>query len=74
MEPVTFYVLPAPFKDELANGFDVNQAARVLYEAGMLKMPASGRSWQSRTPRIQHMNNRQLRAYAVLLVDDSKPE
>lgn len=73
-EPVTFYVLPAPFKDELANGFDVNQAARVLYEAGMLKKPTSGRSWQCRTPRIRHMNNRQLRAYAVLLVDDGEPE
>lgn len=73
-EQVTFYVLPAPFKDELANGFDVNQVARALYDAGMLKKPASGRSWQSRTPRIRHMNNRQLRAYAVLLVDDSEPE
>lgn len=74
-EPVTFYILPEPFRDEVANGFDVNQAARVLYEAGMLKRPTSGRSWQSRTPRIRHMNNRQLRAYAVLLVDDdSEPE
>ena len=73
-EPIVFYVLPGPFRDELARGFDVNQAARVLYEAGMLKKPASGKGWQTRTPRIRHMNNRQLRAYAVWLVDDSEPE
>ncbi|WP_409339890.1 DUF927 domain-containing protein [Lelliottia wanjuensis] len=73
-EPITFYILPGPFKDEVTRGFDVNQAARALYEAGMLKKPTSGKSWQNRTPRIRHMNNRQLRAYAVLLVDDSGPE
>lgn len=73
-EPVTFYILPGPFKAEVAQTFDVNQTARVLYEAGMLKKPGGDKGWQIKTPRIRHMNNRQLRAYAVLLVDESEPE
>ncbi|ASA50338.1 DUF927 domain-containing protein [Salmonella enterica] len=73
-EPVTFYVLPAPFKSEVAKDFDVNKAARTLYEAGILKPPRSGKGWQVKTPRIKHINNRQLRAYALLLVDEENAE
>ena len=73
-EAVTFYILPEPFKAELAKSFDANRVARALYDAGMLKKPTSGKGWQVKTPRIRHMNNRQLRVYAVLLVEDSEPE
>ncbi|EAP0944964.1 DUF927 domain-containing protein [Salmonella enterica] len=73
-EPVTFYVLPAPFKSEVAKDFDVNKAASTLYKAGMLKVPRSGKGWQVKTPRIKHINNRQLRAYALLLVDEENTE
>lgn len=69
---VKFYVLPATFKYEIAKHFDANKVASVLHDAGMLKRPASGKGWQVKTPRIKHLNNRQLRAYAVVLIDEEE--
>lgn len=68
-DAITFYVLPAVFKAEVASGFDANQAARVLHGVNMLKRPSSGKGWQTRTPRIKHLNGKQLRAYALLMTD-----
>ncbi|EAC1644774.1 DUF927 domain-containing protein [Escherichia coli] len=69
-DTITFYVLPAVFKTEVASGFDVNKAAKVLHGANMLKRPSSGKGWQTRTPRIKHLNGKQLRAYALLMDDE----
>lgn len=69
---VKFYVLPATFKHEIAKHFDANKVASVLHNAGMLKRPASGKGWQVKTPRIKHLNNKQLRAYAVVLIDEEE--
>lgn len=38
--------------------------------ANMLKRPSSGKGWQTRTPRIKHLNGKQLRAYALLMDDE----
>ncbi|EFJ8467096.1 DUF927 domain-containing protein [Escherichia coli] len=69
-DAITFYVLPAVFKAEVASGFDANHAASVLHGANMLKRPSSGKGWQTRTPRIKHLNGKQLRAYALLMDDE----
>lgn len=70
-EPMTFYVLPDPFKNEVASGFDSNKAAAILHKFGLIRRPKSGEGWQVKTPRIKHLNNKQVRAYALLLVDEN---
>ena len=65
-EPVLFYVLPTPFKNEVAKGFNKDTVARILSESGMLKKPAHGKGWQVKTPRLKHLNNAQPWTYVLL--------
>jgi len=65
-ELVLFYVLPAPFKNEVAKGFNKDTVARILSESGMLKKPAHGKGWQVKTPRLKHLNNAQPWTYVLL--------
>lgn len=62
-EPVLFYVLPAPFKNEVARGFNKDTVARILSDSGMLRKPGNGKGWQIKTPRLKHLNNAQLGLY-----------
>ena len=73
-DPITFYVLPETFKKEVSKDFDANRVATALHSAGMLRKPASDKGWQVKTPRIKHLNNSQIRAYAVLLIDGGKED
>ncbi|CRL46718.1 hypothetical protein SGGMMB4_05572 [Sodalis glossinidius str. 'morsitans'] len=61
-----FYVLPKPFKEEMAKGFDSTQFARTLNESGRLKKPAKGKGYQTLTPRLEHLEGIQQRAYLVV--------
>ncbi|MBE0150229.1 DUF927 domain-containing protein [Serratia fonticola] len=69
-DPVLFYVLPTPFKNQVAKGFNKDTAARILHEAGMLKKPASGKGWQIRTPRLKHQNNARQWTYVLLFAPE----
>ncbi|QNK06852.1 DUF927 domain-containing protein [Enterobacter sp. JUb54] len=73
-EPVLFYVLPAPFRDQLAKGFNKDTAARILSEAGMLKKSSSVKGWQIRMPRLRHLNNARPWAYALFFAPEAEPE
>ncbi|EQB3267795.1 TPA: DUF927 domain-containing protein [Salmonella enterica] len=73
-DPMLFYVLPAPFKNHVARGFNKDAVARVLHEAGMLKKPASGKAWQIRTPRLKHQNNARQWAYVLLFAPEHEEE
>lgn len=73
-EPVLFYVLPAPFRDRLAKGFNKDTAARILSEAGMLKKSTSVKGWQIRMPRLRHLNNARPWAYALFFAPEAEPE
>lgn len=73
-EPVLFYVLPAPFRDQLAKGFNKDTAARILSEAGMLKKSTSVKGWQIRMPRLRHLNNARPWAYALFFAPEAEPE
>lgn len=73
-EPVLFYVLPAPFRDQLAKGFNKDTAARILSEAGMLKKSTSVKGWQIRMPRLRHLNNARPWAYALFFAPETDPE
>ncbi len=71
-EPVSFYVLPAAFKTEVAKGFDASQFARILCNAGLLRKPASGKGYQTLTPRLRHLNGQRLRSYLLVQLDESE--
>lgn len=73
-DPMLFYVLPAPFKEHVARGFNKDAVAQVLHDAGMLKKPTSGRGWQGRTPRLKHQNNARQRAYILLFAPEQEEE
>jgi putative DNA primase/helicase len=73
-EPVLFYVLPTPFRDQLAKGFNKDTAARILSEAGMLKKSTSVKGWQIRMPRLRHLNNARPWAYALFFAPEAEPE
>ena len=73
-EPVLFYVLPAPFKNEVAKGFNKDTVARILSESGMLKKPAHGKGWQVKTPRLKHLNNAQSWTYVLLFAPELAEE
>lgn len=73
-EPVLFYVLPAPFRDQLAKGFNKDTAARILSEAGMLKKSNSVKGWQIRMPRLRHLNKARPWAYALFFAPEAEPE
>ncbi|WP_050861652.1 DUF927 domain-containing protein [Enterobacter kobei] len=60
--PVVFYTFPAAFENEIAQGFNARQFARVLVSAGILSEPASGRGYQQKSPRI---NGRQINVYVL---------
>ncbi len=68
--PVLYYVLPTPFKEQVAKGFNKDSAARILHEAGMLKKPASCKGWQMRTPRLKHLNNARQWTYCLSFPDE----
>ncbi|AYN29011.1 DUF927 domain-containing protein [Buttiauxella sp. 3AFRM03] len=69
-DPVLFYVLPTPFKAQVANGHNKDAVAKVLHETGMLKKPASGKNWQIRTPRLKHLNDARPWAYVLLFAPE----
>ncbi|HFU6555879.1 TPA: DNA primase, partial [Klebsiella variicola] len=69
-EPVLFYVLPAPFKNEVAKGFTNDTVARTLSELGMLKKTAHEIGWQFKTSRLKHLNNAQPWTYILLLAPE----
>lgn len=69
-DPMLFYVLPAPFKKHVAGGHNKDAAARILYESGMLKRPASGKNWQIRTPRLKHLNNARPWTYVLFFAPE----
>ncbi|MBG0575990.1 hypothetical protein [Enterobacter ludwigii] len=46
-EPVLLYVLPAPFREQLAKGFNKDTAERILSETGMLKKSTSVKGGKS---------------------------
>ncbi|EBY3919935.1 DUF927 domain-containing protein [Salmonella enterica subsp. enterica serovar Kibi] len=73
-DPMVFYVLPAPFKSQVAKGFNKDAVARILHEVGMLKKPASGKAWQIRMPRLKHLNNARPWAYALLFAPENEDE
>lgn len=72
--PMLFYVLPTPFKEQIASPFNADVVAQVLYDAGMLKKPSSGNRWQVKTPRLKHLDNIQQRAYALFFVTSEDDE
>lgn len=61
-DPLVFYTFPAAFEQEVANGFNPKQFARVLVESGTMTQPASGRGYQRKSPRI---NKRQYNVYVI---------
>ncbi|MFA9593070.1 DUF927 domain-containing protein [Citrobacter telavivensis] len=73
-EPVLFYVLPTPFKNEVAKGFNKDTVARILSESGMLKKPGHGKGWQVKTPRLKHLNNAQPWTYVLLFAPELTEE
>lgn len=73
-DPVLFYVLPKPFKEEMAKGFDSTQFARTLNESGRLKKPAKGKGYQTLTPRLEHLGGIQQRAYLVVQLTAEEEE
>ncbi|PHM55193.1 TOPRIM and DUF927 domain-containing protein [Xenorhabdus sp. KK7.4] len=72
--PITFYTLPATFKQEISRGFNTDMFADVLAKKGILKKPASGRSFQGKTPRLKHLGGIQQRAYVMVLIPESDEE
>lgn len=72
-DPITFYTFPATFEQEIAKGFNAKQFAEALKQAGMLRLPASGRGYQRKSPRIE---GRQIRVYVLnfLPEDESQRE
>lgn len=79
-DPVVFYTFPSVFDKEISPPFSKDVVAQVLHDVGMLQKPSSGKGWQTRTPRLKHLNGLQRRVYAVLLmtadenVDDGEDE
>ncbi|CAJ0995729.1 hypothetical protein SODG_001786 [Sodalis praecaptivus] len=73
-DPVMFYVLPKPFKEEMAKGFDSTQFAKTLNESGRLKKPAKGKGYQTLTPRLEHLGGIQQRAYLVVQLTAEEEE
>ncbi|MCX8984204.1 DUF927 domain-containing protein [Citrobacter portucalensis] len=71
-DPMLFYVLPEPFKKHVSGSHNKDVAARILYEAGMLRKPASGKNWQIRTPRLKHLNNARPWTYVLLFAPESE--
>ncbi|WP_234262566.1 DUF927 domain-containing protein [Klebsiella aerogenes] len=69
-DPMLFYVLPAPFKKHVAGTHNKDATAQALYEAGMLRKPASGKNWQIRTPRLKHLNNARPWTYVLLFAPE----
>lgn len=69
--PMIFYTFPATFKDEIAKGFTVEQAAEVLKNAGMLTPPTSDRGYKRKSPRI---DGRQIRVYVLNFLPDDDGE
>ncbi|WP_075180617.1 TOPRIM and DUF927 domain-containing protein [Pantoea sp. 1.19] len=67
--PMTFFTLPATFEKEIARGFNKQQVARVLKEAGMLNPPADGRGYQRKTPRI---DGRQITVYVLQFLPEEE--
>lgn len=61
-DSLTFYVFPSVFRDEIAKGFNCNQFAEVLVNAGMLIPPTSERGFMRKSPRI---DGRQIRVYVL---------
>lgn len=61
-DAMVFYTFPAAFEDEIARGFNSKHFAKVLAGAGMLTLPASGRGYQRKSPRI---DGRQINVYVI---------
>ncbi|MFB5745063.1 DUF927 domain-containing protein [Cedecea sp. S5-13] len=60
--PLMFYTFPAAFENEIAQGFNARQFARVLASAGVLAGSADGQRFQQKSPRI---NGRQVNVYVL---------
>ncbi|HHL2709068.1 TPA: DUF927 domain-containing protein [Yersinia enterocolitica] len=71
-DPVTFYVLPATFKGEMAKGFDSAQFAKTLHESGRLKKPANVNGYQTFTPRLKHLGGIKQRTYLIVQLSDEE--
>ncbi|WP_196303886.1 hypothetical protein [Yersinia pseudotuberculosis] len=71
-DPVTFYVLPATFKGEMAKGFDSAQFAKTLNESGRLKKPANVNGYQTFTPRLKHLGGIKQRTYLIVQLSDEE--
>lgn len=69
--PITFYVFPKTFEKEIAKGFNYQQFAEVLKNAGMLTPPASGRGYQRKSPRI---DGRQINVYVMQFMPETEGE
>lgn len=71
---LVFYMLPGPFKKDMAKGFIKNVFAGVLADAGMLIKPKKG--YQTKSPRLEHLNGSQQWTYAMVLLplSDEPPE
>jgi len=61
-DAMVFYTFPAAFEDEIARGFNSKHFAKALAGAGMLTLPASGRGFQRKSPRI---DGRQINVYVI---------
>ncbi|EOC0003963.1 DUF927 domain-containing protein [Cronobacter turicensis] len=61
-DPLTFYVFPETFKNEMAKGFNYKQVCEVLIEAGMLIPPTIDRGYMKKSPRV---NGRQARVFEI---------
>lgn len=71
-EPVTFYVLPKPFKEEMASGFDKDVFASALAQCGMLKKGKD--NYQKKTPRLKHLGGVQKWTYAIVMLPNNQPD
>ncbi|MFV8906888.1 DUF927 domain-containing protein [Serratia fonticola] len=71
-DSMVFYTFPAAFEDEIAKGFNSKHFAKALAGAGMLTLPASGRGYQRKSPRI---DGRQINVYVIHhLPESEQPE
>ena len=61
-DPMIFYIFPAAFEKEIAQGFNVKQFAKVLAGAGILTPAADGKRYQRKSPRIE---GRQVNVYVL---------
>ncbi|MGX8942224.1 hypothetical protein ACWWJF_20230 [Symbiopectobacterium sp. Eva_TO] len=71
---MVFYVLPKPFKEEMAKGYDSTQFAKTLHESERLKKPAKGKGYQVLTPRLEHLGGIQQKAYLLITLTAKEEE